>query len=526
MIKFLRATFQVLISSLLLFVVLEAAFRIGEAPPGTARFIERIVYQEKLSTQKPKDEYRIFVYGESTFHGAHYAPISSPPKWLEAYLKDFLPERKIRIVNFCRLGRGTDFALNAFRDTLAYKPDLAVFYLGHNDFLYRNRKDWVAAENQKFGKKAEKLIRKSRFVSSISRWIYRSRFKYKREKPEDTIEFGSIEVSPLTQGAENITPRSKPFYWENVTFFRENILAIHRLARARGVHTLFFKPVSNLKDFAPFHSVHMKELTREELLKWRRLREEGIKKQKQDKLDEALALLTEAYSVDPTRAKLCFRLGQIYFAKGEFEKAKKFFEEARDNDAIVFRATKDILESYEEFRKKEGLELIDTEKILIQEVPSGILGEPVIEDNVHFSLKGHSLVGRALAQEIADRNWIAPEGEWKLDKERSYDEIAKELGIDEELQFSADLRMVHYSGSRYENRIRWAKKALETHPHHPSALRHLAWSYWLDGEVDKALEVYQELKELNPQAFYEVMDHEPGIKEAYERNAALKNGQS
>ena len=93
--------------------------------------------------------------------------------------------------------------------------------------------------------------------------------------------------------------------------------------------------------------------------------------------------------------------------------------------------------------------------------------------------------------------------------------LANELGVNQELLFSADLKMVSYFGSRFDNRIRYAQKALEIHPDHPRALRYLAWTYWLMGAQDRALETYRKLGEVDPRALQEVFELAPDIKKAF-----------
>ncbi len=511
----LKTVSQILLSTLFLFLILEVIFRFIGAP-GASRFVEKVVIQEKLSLHKPKSEYRIFTYGESTMHGSQYGPISNPARWLAAYLKDFLPGRNIRVVNFARIGHGSDFTLETFRDTLAYEPDMAIFYLGHNDFLHGNRKYQLDAEKKEWSYRARDLIRRSYLISTIYRWVIRKRMELKNDQSDDRIEFSVIETPPSGIGAENSIPRNDPRYFENIQFFKENLGKILDLGASHHLPMLFYKPVSNLKDFAPFYSVHYRELLPEELSLWERFFHEGKIEEVQGNTDEALGFYEKAYALDSTYADLSFRLAQIYFKRGELEKAKKLFEEARDNDTIEYRANKDILTVFDEFQKTRGLQLIDTEKVLLPELPGGILGEPLIEDNVHFSIRGHAITGRAAAWAIYERSWIAPAAEWQFGRERPFETISKEIGIDQGLMLSAYFKMVNYFGSRFENRIRFAKKALEISPGNPFALRHLAWSYWISGDREKALETYRALGGAHPEALQEVFRSRPKIRKAFD----------
>ena len=516
--KIFFGVLKIFLGTLLLFVFLEAICFLGGIPRGADRFIECIIIREKLSAHKPKGEVRVFTYGESTMHGAHYAPYSSPARWLSVYLKDFLPDRKIRVINFSRMGHDSSFVYRAARDTLAYRPDVCIFYTGHNELLPGNLVSDVAARQSTFSYKAREWVRSSRLLSLAYRLALRHRAQRKGESFEDTMELKSIERQPTVfVDQANLTYRNTPAYKDNILYFKQMLSDILALGKKTNVPLFFFKPGSNLKDFSPTYSLHIKTLTPEVLSRWNFFYEEGQKAQAKADLKVARNFYEKAYALDDSHAELSFRLGKIYFKDGDLQKARNFFEQARDNDGFVVRATTDILDVFEGLRKTHDLKLIETEKILSAEAPGGILGEPMIEDNVHPSVKAQSLMGRAAAQEIADENWIAPRSEWKFDRERPFEEIVKELGVGPDVLFMADLKMVFYFGSRFENRLRFAKKALELKPHSPPALRHLAWTYWLMGEKDQALEIYRHLYQVDPAAFQTALKNQADIKDSYEK---------
>ncbi len=523
--RFLVSIAQSLASTLVFLLFLEGACWVVGFPQGAPRYYEGVVVKSKLSPYKPNGEFRIFTYGESSMHGSHYGPTSNPARWLEVYLKDFLPaDQKVRVVNFSRMGSGPHVVYQAFHDTAGYRPDLAIFYLGHNQFLPGNRKDQVLAKERKVSYFWKKLMRQSRLYSAMYRLAVGVRYKTKKEDPEeDSIEYKIIETMPWGIGPENAVPNNTPAYQENIDFFRQDAEKIARLARKKGIKVIFCKPAGNLKDFSPFMSLHMKEIKPEDLKVWEENYENGKKAEAVGRNSDALLFYNKAYQIDDTYADLNFRMGSLYFKQGELGKAKTLFEAARDYDAIKVRASRDILDIFDQLQAKDQVPVLDTEKALISEAPGGILGNPVIEDNVHMSVRGHSLLARALVQEIADREWILPKAKWRFDKERGFEEISKELGVNPDLIFAADIKMVPYFGSRYVNRIYFAQKALEIYPGHPKALRHLAWSYWLQGDKDKALEIYLKLNEKNPEALQEVFHNREDIKKAYlEKFPAVK----
>ncbi len=510
--KLLKIFRESLLAVVVFFFLAEGACLGLGIAPGMEDFVQAIVIRERLTTYKPQNEVRVFTYGESTMHGAHYGPVSSPARWLETYLKDFLPDRKIRVVNFARLGHGIDYTRLVFQESLYYKPDIAIFYNGHNDFLRNNRLDHVETEHRSFKSSFIALVDKSRFISLIYRQLVRYRMARKKAKQGDLMGHEVIEAETTGVKGTYDTIRDEEFYRKNVQFFRHTVKDIQALAEKKKVHTLFLNPVSNLKDFAPIGSYHKADLSAENLGSWELFFEQGKQLQKSGQHDAALEKYNQAYALDPVYAELSFRMGQAYYSKAEYGKARQFFEQARDHDLNIVRATSDIQNVLSDLQKRSSIKVVDTENILKSEAPNGILGLPVVEDNVHFSIKGHQLVGRALAYEIAENGWIAPKTEWKFERERPFKEISEELGINNDLLVSAFIKMADYFANRSVERISYARKAVELEPENPYALRALAWAYWLSGQRQEAAGIYGKLKRVDQKSYTEIMEHFPEVE--------------
>ena len=519
--KILLYIVQTLISTCLILVLLEGVFFILGFPQGAGDFIERAILQQKLALRKPSGQYRVFVYGESSVHGAGYAPVSSPVKWLDAYLKDFLPGRDIKVVNFGRMGEESNFIRQSFQDTLQYKPDLTIFYLGHNTFYPDNRVDFVTKRESEFTNRIRKWFHKSRLISAIVRATIRHKINRHAQKTDDVMGSTEIETVPAPngEGYRSFTIPGSPVFLDNVRFFRENIEKISNFAQEKHIPVLFMKPVCNLKDYPPDFSAHLKPLPENELSRWDQLYRFGQEALKKKDDLSAIDFFEQAHKIDPTYADLSFLLGTLYFRKGDIDKARSFFEQARDQDIVIRRAPRDILDVFEKLSQQQKIHYFDTGKALIPEVPGGILGWPIIEDNVHFSIAGQSLVGHALAYEIARNNWIAPRSEWLFDRERSRTEIEDELGITRQTVFLNYCAVVGYLEHRYDERLEFARRAWELFPDDPIALRQLAWAYWLLKEKDKALDIYKHLGEKNPRALEAVFHARPEIQQAYEASA-------
>jgi tetratricopeptide (TPR) repeat protein len=520
--KIFQAIAQTLLGTFFLLLLLELLCRVAGFPNGANSYVETIVIREKLTSRKPADEFRIFAYGESTMHGSHYWPASNPARWLEAYLKDFLPGRKIRIVNFARMGQGSDFIQRSVKNTLIYKPDLILLYAGHNGFLPGNRFDQVAQKESKLSFKFKLWIRNSALISAAIRFGIANKLKRNQKAEEDQIGYEQIETPPTgIGGAENEFLRDSDLYNKNIAHHRANYEEILNVAADRHIPILIFKPASNLKDYPPSCSKHRLPLSKENEAVWQGAYEEGRKKQALGDTRGALQAYEKAYALGQAHADLLYRMGQLLMKNGELEKARQFLIEAKDEDCIIVRAPSVVENYFEAFGKTGKAVVIDTEKFLVSEAPGGILGDPIVEDNVHFSVKGHALLGRAAAQEIAEHGWIAPKTEWQFGRERDFETLARELGVTQELIFSAFLKVVSYFGSKFDSRIRYAQKALAIHPDHPRGLRHLAWSYWLKGDHSQAFEIYEKLAKQYPDELQKAFYKNPELQKAFQEHIAL-----
>ena len=521
--KIFLYVFTTFLSTCLLLLLLEGAFCFLGFPQGASDFIERAIFQQKLEFRKPAGQFRIFVFGESTVHGAGYAPTSSPVKWLDAYLKDFLPGRNIRVINFGRLGEGSADIAQAFIDTLQYQPDLAIFYLGHNAFFLVNRADVTEKKEAKFASRLKKWFHKSRLISAVVRESIKQKIKRHDKETQDVMGDPRVETipEPFKQGSPKITLPGSPLFLENIRFFKANIEKIIEAGKKNKVPVLFMKPVCNLKDYPPNLSSHLKALSAEELKQWEHLYQQGQEAAtKKDDL-QALDYFEKAFAIDPTYADLSFRLGQLYFQNGALGKARSFFVQARDNDVVIGRAPKGILTIFDDLAKQGKIHYFDTEKVFASKVPGGILGWPIIEDNVHFSIEGHALAGRALAEEIARNVWIEPRSAWRFDRERPMAEIKKEFGVSDETILVNYCSIIGFLANRPDMRLEFAQRAWDLFPEHPLAQRELAWSYWLQGDKDRAIDIYRHLRKTDPIALEAVFRTQPEIKQAFESSVAI-----
>ena len=133
----------------------------------------------------------------------------------------------------------------------------------------------------------------------------------------------------------------------------------------------------NLRDCAPFASLHAPDLTPEQVGVWELAYAAGQKLEAAGKSDEAVARYEEAARIDDQFADLQFRWGGATPHWGELGRPCQD-SLARDLDAVRFRsdtAVNQTIRRVAEDRASDGVLLVDAERDFAAASPGGIPGE-------------------------------------------------------------------------------------------------------------------------------------------------------
>src|SRR4029077_1353898 len=143
--------------------------------------------------------------------------------------------------------------------------------------------------------------------------------------------------------------------------FAGNLEDILEAGRKAGVPVVLSTVTVNLKDCAPFASLHRRDLSDEQKAAWDREFNAGVDFQKGGNAPSALASLSNAAKTDGDFAELHYRMGQCELQMTNLAAAKREFELARDFDALAFRADGPINQAIVEAAKRgrEQVVLVD-----------------------------------------------------------------------------------------------------------------------------------------------------------------------
>ena len=493
--------------------------------PSSYDYIERRIMEEGLARHKKDGEFRIFLYGESTMHGGALYPYSTIGKWLKSYLSDLLPEdaaRNIKIVNFGRMGSDSTFIANAFRETMPYKPDLAVFYTAHNDFClaeYRLRHISKKKPNDIFEDFCETLPKKSSFLSIFNRLsilakLNRNRARDAQLAAKDPWYDESDTPEAFREEANLLRPGSAQFdiVMKNL---KNNVEDIIETARRGKVPVIFFEGLSRWKDFEPVRSVHSDSLTKDTILKWEKSFSKAADLFAMGDYDKASALYEDCIGIDPSYALAYYKAAECYERLGEFDKANHNYELANDNDYFPIRAPSAVNRFYEKIRNDSanGTDVIQTQKLIEEHSPDGIVGATLTIDQIHQSPEGQALMALEVAKIMYNNGMLVPRKDWRWDKLRGAEEMKKSLGLDDESMFHVYTGTASYLAKHYYQAAKALEKALAIRPGSVFVRSWLAWTYWKIGERDKAIVLYRELYREKPSSAAVFFKRHPEIKE-------------
>jgi tetratricopeptide (TPR) repeat protein len=360
-------------------------------PPGLVRYPRPMV----LPATKPTGTLRIVVLGESAAMGDP-EPRFGLPRMLEVLLRERFPEREIEVVNASMVAINSHVILPIARECARRQGDLWVIYMGNNEMI------GPFGCISKFGAqappgsfiRANLLLKTTRVGQAMDALVFQLRRG--RQPP---LEWGGMSIWE-GQEVHAEAPSTARVY----EHFEENLRAILHVGRRAGVPIILCPVANNLKDCAPFSSRHAAALTAEQLKAWQTAYQQGLVLEGQGSFTEASVCYERALALDRQFADLCFRAARCSLALGHAAQAQSLFREARDRDALQFRADSRINEIIRRCALSDsgqGVHLLDAEQLIATASPQSLAGNEHFYEHVHLNPAGNYLLARAVAERAA-----------------------------------------------------------------------------------------------------------------------------
>ena len=139
----------------------------------------------------------------------------------------------------------------------------------------------------------------------------------------------------------------------------------------------------------------------------------------------SLFKLLVANKIDSTYAMNNFLLGGMYYEKGDFANAHRYYSNAKEMDALRFRAPDAINAIIESFcLKYSNIHFVDSKKKFITNSDHGILDNKLFVEHLHPTLLGYFLISDAFFDVLLDTKIFG-----KCEKIIPSDSIRKELPL-------------------------------------------------------------------------------------------------
>ena len=370
---------------------------------------------------KTKDTYRIFIMGGSAALGAPN-PSFGFGRILDVFLRHHFPGVRFEVVNTCLVAINSHVILEIAKDCAKLQPDLFIVYTGNNEVVgpfgagtifsplsssLSLVRASLAFESTRIGQLMEALLGSKGSASSLRKWEGMTMFLENQVRHDD--------------------PAMKLVYQH----FGTNLSDICSLARECNVPIAVGTVATNLKDCAPFASLHRSDLATDQKEKWEGIYQNAAELESTGDFSRAIALFLEAAEIDNQYAELHYRLGRCYWSLQQYQDARRSFVRAREYDTLRFRADTRINDSIRaevEGREDQGIYLVDIEKTVSENSPHSTPGGELFYEHVHLRFDGNFLMAQNVFRRIESAlpEWIrrqAPESVTPLTSE----ECAKRL---------------------------------------------------------------------------------------------------
>jgi tetratricopeptide (TPR) repeat protein len=365
--------------------------------------LSRLPWPISIPQSKAPDTVRIFVLGESAAKGEPQ-PAFGLPRMLQAMLSLRHPGVRFEVVNAAMTAINSYAILPIARDCANADGDVWVIYMGNNEVVGPFGAGTI------FGPQvpprplirsilALKTTRTGQLLDFARQWT--------QKPPPGGDEWGGMKMF-LNQQVRADDPRMNAVYHH----FERNLADIIRAGQRSGAGMVVSTVAVNIKDCAPFASVHRPGLSGPDQAKWEQLYQLGIQAQAADKAQEAAEQFQAAAQLDDNFADLRFRQGECALALGQTQPAQRHFQAARDLDTLRFRCDRklnDLIRQVASHREGEHILLADAERVYAEQSPDGLPGENLFYEHVHLNFAGNYLLARTIGAEIEKLlpGWVA-----------------------------------------------------------------------------------------------------------------------
>src|SRR5579862_7273034 len=341
-----------------------------------------------IPAEKSQGTFRIFVLGESAAMGDP-DPAYAFSRYLEVMLRQRYPSMKFEVVNTGSVAVNSHVLLPIAEGLAKQKPDLFIIYSGNNEVVGPYGPGTALTSSAM----SLPVIRASIFARSSRLGQFLVKLGTQKKEWRGMEMFLDRQV-----------PASSPLMKYAYANFEANLRDTIEIARTSGARVIVSTVATNLKDCAPFASLHRDGLTQEELRSWTSLVQQGSELENARAYSDAMKVYEAAEKIDDQYAELEFRMARTLWMSGDYGPAREHFQKARDLDTLRFRADSRINQINRAVAASgPGAELVDAEAVFARQTANGVIGSDLVYEHVHMTPLGNYFLARAMFLQIASK---------------------------------------------------------------------------------------------------------------------------
>gem|GEM_PF-2947474 len=294
------------------------------------------------------------IMGGSSTAGFPYEMNVPFPAQLQYLLDETVEERKVEVLNLGISAVSSFVLLDMIDEVLALQPDLIVIYAGHNEIygVFGTASTAVPALQASLTRMSFMLDRSALFRSL--RTLVRSMGTEGSDGPEKTLMEVMFAGRQLAPGSRNVEQAGRNLY--------VNLSRIAQKCEKEAVPLMVSELVSNIADQPPLH------------------RQSG------------------------SSADSLFLLGQAFAAENSFSEAYELLNQAKDMDAVPFRAPSSINHSIQKLADDFSLPLVRMDSAFRTASPGQLPGRSLFCDHLHPLPEGYHLMAHRILQTMIEHD--------------------------------------------------------------------------------------------------------------------------
>lgn len=351
--------------------------------------------ENTFAVKRSPDLLRVYILGESAALGFPHKN-HGLDRLLAAQLQAALPSRKIEVINTAMTSVNSHVIYAAAKSIPENSADFAVILMGNNEVVGPYG---PGTFNQNFLGNIT-LIRGIQALKRTRIWQAMNSLMQKA-RPADAQQ--ELQWEGMQMFAEYAVPHDDPRMQGVYGNYEENLVGIIETLRAKGMNVVLSSVPVNLRNSAPFLSVHNRNLSQDQREQWRQSTRQGAQSAGEGNWDDAIAHFQAARAIDPDYADTHFRLAAAYENARQFQQARTHYERALDLDALRFRTDTQIngiIRRVAAGSGNDAFSFVDSAAAFEQASQPFQPGWNLLLEHVHYDFAGTNIIATEISRSI------------------------------------------------------------------------------------------------------------------------------